>query len=48
MQVDYGFNINDVRFNSGLNADVMDALQSEAQAHDLVQPFVADYEINHR
>ena len=47
MQVDFSFNVNDVRFNSGLNADVMEAL-ADGNEFDLVQPFVADYEMNHR
>ena len=48
MQVDYAFNVNDVRFNSGLNADVMQVLKNNGNEFDLVQPFVADYEMNHR
>ena len=48
MQVDYAFNVNDVRFNSGLNADVMQVLENNGNEFDLVQPFVADYEMNHR
>ena len=28
MQVDFSFNVNDVRFNSGLNADIMEALET--------------------
>lgn len=49
MQVDFNFNINYVNFNSGLNADVFEVLTAtNASVFDLIQPFVADYEINHR
>ena len=47
MYVDFPFNVNYVNFNSGLNADFIEAMQS-VNEFDLVQPFVADYEINHR
>ena len=49
MDIEYSFNINDVKLNSGLNADIMEVLSSpSATAFDVIQPFVADYEINHR
>ena len=47
MFVDFPFNVNFVAFNSGLNADFFEAMESENEL-DLVQPFVADYEINQR
>ena len=41
--------MNSVRLNSGLNADLAIALaDSTSTEFDIVQPFVADYELNHR
>ena len=49
MTVNFSFSVNDVMLNSGLNADVLEALEfEETTGFDLVQPFVADYELNQR
>ena len=49
MQVEYNFSVNDVRFNSGLNLDFADALlYSDGNEYELIAPFVAEYELNHR
>ena len=48
MQVEMPFNINIVRYNSGLNKDFSVAIYTSETEFDLVQPLVADYELNHR
>jgi hypothetical protein len=48
MTVEMPFMINDVGFNSGLNKDFDRAIHLSDTEFDLVQPLVADYELNHR
>jgi len=46
MTVNFSFSVNEVKLNSGLNTDVLDALKTTQSELDLAEPFVADYELN--
>ena len=48
MSIEMPFIINNVQYNSGLNVDFLEAIDNSQTEFDLVQPLVADYEINHR
>ena len=49
LHVDFRISVNEVRLNSGLNADVLETLADNSFTEfELAQPFVADYELNQR
>ena len=50
IEVLYSFSINEIKFNTGLNEDFMAALESASaeKSFELIQPIVADYELNYR
>ena len=53
IEVIYPFSVNEVKFNTGLNEDFIAVLEAAKNSDDnrnvdLIQPIVADYELNYR
>ena len=48
IEVAFKFAINQIRFNSGLNEDFIEALQDPGNKQKLISPLLTDYELNHR